>query len=117
MVQWEFDFDERAENPIRVKASREPVRIPASEEDKQEDNTVVDSAFQVANEILREKNKKGRAAISMDRTPVKLQEEITDEAVENMPLKVRKRQKPEVRISGGDVGGDFDGPFDDGVVG
>ncbi len=117
MVQWEFDFDERAENPIRVKASREPVRIPASEEDKQEDNTVVDSAFQVANEILREKNKKGRAAISMDRTPVKLQEEITDEAVENMPLKARKRQKPEVRISGGDVGGDFDGPFDDGVVG
>ncbi len=117
MVQWEFDFDERAENPIRVKASREPVRIPVSEEDKQEDSTVVDSAFQVANEILREKNKKGRAAISMDRTPVKLQEEITDEAVENMPLKARKRQKPEVRISGGDVSGDFDGPFDDGVVG
>ena len=46
MVQWEFDFEDKKEDPIKVKPSRQPVKL----HDDILHDEVVDSAFEIADE-------------------------------------------------------------------
>ena len=70
MVQWEFDFEDKKEDPIKVKPSRQPVKL----HDDILHDEVVDSAFEIADELKEEKKK----SLFEDRTPVPLEESITD---------------------------------------
>jgi hypothetical protein len=93
LVQWEFDFEEKKEeNSIKVKASREPVKL---EDPFDKKNEVVDSAFQVAKELEDEKKK----SLFEDRTPVPLEESIIDSGVSGEGVSEGIKKKPEVRIS------------------
>ena len=102
MVQWEFDFEDKKEpEPIKVKASREPVK-PRSKEDDQ-----VDTALHVIKEMDADEKKRRFA----DRTPVRLEESITDASAEGATA--MGTGKPDFRIGGRmDVYDDVD----DGVV-
>jgi hypothetical protein len=92
LVQWEFDFEEKKEeNPIKVKASREPVKM----DDPFKKDEVVDSAFQVAKELEEEKKK----SLFEDRTPVPLEQSITDSGVAGEGASEGIRKKAEIRIS------------------
>ena len=53
MVQWEFDFEDKKEDPIKVKPSRQPVKL----HDDILHDEVVDSAFEIADELKEEKKK------------------------------------------------------------
>lgn len=103
MVQWEFDFDDKKEpEPIKVKASREPVKVQSEEETK------VDSAIHVIKDLDAE-NKKRRFG---DRTPVRLEESITDESAQGADS--ANGGKPDFRI-GGRMSDEYD-DINDGVV-
>lgn len=94
VVQWEFDFDEKKEeNPIKIKASREQAKIPEVYPEQE----LIDSAFQVVDELRLQQSKK--EVISKDRTPVPLEEAIVDAAAGGADT-VGKRN-PEFRISRG----------------
>lgn len=101
MVQWEFDFDEKKEQePIRVKASREPVR---ARETMQEDSSI---------HVIRDDEDDDMKKRFGDRTPVRLEESITDDSAKGTSSD--KGGKPDFRI-GGRISDDFD-DVDDGVV-
>jgi hypothetical protein len=93
LVQWEFDFEEKKEeNPIKVKASRTPVKL---EDPFDKKNEVIDSAFQVAKELENEKKK----SMFDDRTPVPLEQSIIDSGVAGEGASEGIRKKPEIRIN------------------
>ena len=101
MVQWEFDFDEKKEQePIRVKASREPVR---ARDTMQEDSSI---------HVIRDDEEDDMKKRFGDRTPVRLEESITDDSAKGTVSD--KGGKPDFRI-GGRISDDFD-DVDDGVV-
>lgn len=101
MVQWEFDFEnKKEENPIKVKPSRQPVK----RHDSGFEDEVVDSAFEIADE-LEEKKKK---ALYEDRTPVPLEEAITDAGVSGTAESETTKKTPEFRI-GGNLHKNFEG--------
>lgn len=101
MVQWEFDFDEKKEQePIRVKASREPVR---ARDTMQEDSSI---------HVIRDDEDDDMKKRFGDRTPVRLEESITDDSAKGTVSD--KGGKPDFRI-GGRISDDFD-DVDDGVV-
>ena len=101
MVQWEFDFDEKKEQePIRVKASREPVR---ARDTMQEDSSI---------HVIRDDEDDDMKKRFGDRTPVRLEESITDDSAKGTASD--KGGKPDFRI-GGRISDDFD-DVDDGVV-
>ncbi len=101
MVQWEFDFDEKKEQePIRVKASREPVR---AQDIMQEDSSI---------HVIRDDDADDKKKRFGDRTPVRLEESITDDSAKGAASD--KGGKPDFRI-GGRISDDFD-DVDDGVV-
>lgn len=101
MVQWEFDFDEKKEQePIRVKASREPVR---ARDTMQEDSSI---------HVIRDDEDDDMKKRFGDRTPVRLEESITDDSAKGPASD--KGGKPDFRI-GGRISDDFD-DVDDGVV-
>ncbi len=101
MVQWEFDFEnKKEENPIKVKPSRQPVK----RHDSGFEDEVVDSAFEIADE-LEEKKKK---ALYEDRTPVPLEESITDAGVSGTAESEPAKKAPEFRI-GGNLHKNFEG--------
>ncbi len=101
MVQWEFDFDEKKEQePIRVKASREPVR---AQDIMQEDSSI---------HVIRDDDADDKKKRFGDRTPVRLEESITDDSAKGAASD--KSGKPDFRI-GGRISDDFD-DVDDGVV-
>ena len=101
MVQWEFDFDEKKEQePIRVKASREPVR---ARDTMQEDSSI---------HVIRDDEEDDMKKRFGDRTPVRLEESITDDSAKGTASD--KGGKPDFRI-GGRISDDFD-DVDDGVV-
>ena len=88
MVQWEFDFEDKKEDPIKVKPSRQPVKL----HDDILHDEVVDSAFEIADEIKEEKKK----SLFEDRTPVPLEDAgVAGKAAEGVPKKI-----PEFRIGG-----------------
>ena len=82
MVQWEFDFEDKKEDPIKVKPSRQPVKL--------------DSAFEIADELKEEKKK----SLFEDRTPVPLEESITDAGVAGKAAEGSSKKIPEFRIGG-----------------
>ncbi len=101
MVQWEFDFDEKKEQePIRVKASREPVRA--------QDIMEKDSSIHV----IRDNDPDDKKKRFGDRTPVRLEESITDDSAKGAAAE--GSGKPDFRI-GGRLSDDFD-DINDGVV-
>lgn len=101
MVQWEFDFEnKKEENPIKVKPSRQQVK----RHDSGFEDEVVDSAFEIADE-LEEKKKK---ALYEDRTPVPLEESITDAGVSGTAESEPAKKAPEFRI-GGNLHKNFEG--------
>ena len=101
MVQWEFDFDEKKEQePIRVKASREPVRA--------QDIMEKDSSIHV----IRDNDPDDKMRRFGDRTPVRLEESITDASAKGSDSD--KNGRPDFRI-GGRISDDFD-DINDGVV-
>ena len=72
MVQLEFDFEDKPEKEeIKVRASRQPVKIP----DPVLDNELVDAAFDIIDEL---KLTPSKSDISEDRTPVPLNETLKD---------------------------------------
>lgn len=93
VVQWEFDFDEKKKEEIKVKASRPPVKM-SNEYSEQEEADIV---FQATADIKQDK----KGNISEDRTPVPLSEAITDDAVGNQEADTKSANRPEFRISGG----------------
>jgi hypothetical protein len=111
MVQLEFDFEEKKkENEIKVKPSRQPVSIP----DPIIDRDLMDSAFEVIDELKLDDKKKD---ISEDRTPVPLEEKITDDSAKPGKEDVAKPGKPELRISRPYSDSDrYKSPYDDGIV-
>lgn len=93
VVQWEFDFDEKKEeDKIKVKASREPVKIPDVYEEREQAETV----YQPVSDIKTDR----KAQISEDRTPVPLEESVTDSTF-GKPAQDAQKTRPEFRISGG----------------
>ena len=101
MVQWEFDFDEKKEQePIRVKASREPVRA--------QDIMEKDSSIHV----IRDNDPDDKKKRFGDRTPVRLEESITDDSAKGGASE--NGGKPDFRI-GGRISDDFE-DINDGVV-
>ncbi len=102
MVQWEFDFDDKKEpEPIRVKASREPVRV------QDDDGQKKDQSIRVIKDDSTDEKKKRFG----DRTPVRLEESITDASAEGTASE--KSGKPDFRIGGRS---DIYDDVDDGVV-
>lgn len=102
MVQWEFDFDDKKEpEPIRVKASREPVRV------KGDDGQKKDQSIRVIKDDSTDEKKRRFG----DRTPVRLEESITDASAEGASSE--KSGKPDFRIGGRS---DIYDDVDDGVV-
>lgn len=101
MVQWEFDFDDKKEpDPIRVKASREPVRA----QDLMENNSSI--------HVIRDNDPDDKKKRFGDRTPVRLEESITDDSANGGTSE--NGGKPDFRI-GGRISDDFD-DINDGVV-
>lgn len=101
MVQWEFDFDDKKEpDPIRVKASREPVRA----QDLMENNSSI--------HVIRDNDPDDKKKRFGDRTPVRLEESITDDSANGEASE--NGGKPDFRI-GGRISDDFD-DINDGVV-
>lgn len=101
MVQWEFDFDDKKEpDPIRVKASREPVRA----QDLMENNSSI--------HVIRDNDPDDKKKRFGDRTPVRLEESITDDSANGGASE--NGGKPDFRI-GGRISDDFD-DINDGVV-
>ena len=92
MVQWEFDFEDKKEDPIKVKPSRQPVKL----HDDILHDEVVDSAFEIADELKEEKKK----SLFEDRTPVPLEESITDAGVAGKAAEGTPKKIPEFRIGG-----------------
>ena len=92
MVQWEFDFEDKKEDPIKVKPSRQPVKL----HDDILHDEVVDSAFEIADELKEEKKK----SLFEDRTPVPLEESITDAGVAGKAAEGSSKKIPEFRIGG-----------------
>ena len=92
MVQWEFDFEDKKEDPIKVKPSRQPVKL----HDDILHDEVVDSAFEIADELKEEKKK----SLFEDRTPVPLEESITDAGVAGKAAEGAPKKIPEFRIGG-----------------
>lgn len=92
MVQWEFDFEDKKEDPIKVKPSRQPVKL----HDDILHDEVVDSAFEIADELKEEKKK----SLFEDRTPVPLEESITDAGVAGKAAEGPSKKIPEFRIGG-----------------
>ena len=92
MVQWEFDFEDKKEDPIKVKPSRQPVKL----HDDILHDEVVDSAFEIADELKEEKKK----SLFEDRTPVPLEESITDAGVAGKTAEGSSKKIPEFRIGG-----------------
>lgn len=102
MVQWEFDFDDRKEPaPIKVKASREQVR--GSEGQPNETDTLL---HVVNGDDVEEKKRRFG-----DRTPVRLEDSITDAGAEGDAENTEGR--PDFRIGGRT---DMYDDVDDGVV-
>ena len=102
MVQWEFDFDDKKEpEPIRVKASREPVRVQGNDGQKK------DQSIRVIKDDSTDEKKRRFG----DRTPVRLEESITDASAEGASSE--KSGKPDFRIGGRS---DIYDDVDDGVV-
>ncbi len=95
VVQWEFDFEEKKEEPIRVKPSRRPVLMPKDE--------MQEPSFESEQENDREDKRK----LYEDRTPVPLEQSITDAGVFGKSSAETKKT-PEFRIAGGalDTSGD-----------
>lgn len=89
MVQWEFDFEDKKDEAIKVKPSKKPTKMPQEE--------IKESAIQIADELAQEKKKE----LYEDRTPVPLEESVTDAAVEGMSESEGIKEKPEFRIAGG----------------
>lgn len=81
VVQWEFDFEEKKEEPIRVKPSRKPAPVPREE----------------MNETSFDDNIKPQKE---DRTPVPLEQSITDAGVIGKASEEIKKT-PDFRIAGG----------------
>lgn len=103
MVQWEFDFDEKKEEPIRVKASRETAK-----------SSIPDAAPGEAKplRIVKNADEDDRRKRFGDRTPVRLEESITDASAKG--AESDGRSKPDFRI-GGRLSDVYD-DVDDGVV-
>lgn len=93
VVQWEFDFDEKKEEEIKVKASRPPVKIPGDYLEQEES----DSVLQRTPDAKQDK----KSNISEDRTPVPLSETIADEVFGKHETDAKPGNRPEFRISGG----------------
>ncbi len=101
MVQWEFDFEDKKEpEPIWVMASREPVK-PRRVDD--EDSSI---------HVIKDGEAETRKSRFGDRTPVRLEESITDESAKGAASDTGG--KPDFRI-GGRISDDFD-DVNDGVV-
>ncbi len=101
MVQWEFDFEDKKEpEPIRVKASREPVKTRRVDD---EDSSI---------HVIKDGEAEARKSRFGDRTPVRLEESITDDSAKGAASD--KGGKPDFRI-GGRISDDFD-DVNDGVV-
>lgn len=101
MVQWEFDFEDKKEpEPIRVKASREPVKTQRVDD---EDSSI---------HVIKDGEAEARKRRFGDRTPVRLEESITDDSAKGAASD--KSGKPDFRI-GGRISDDFD-DVNDGVV-
>ena len=101
MVQWEFDFEDKKEpEPIRVKASREPVKSVQRETD--------DSSIHV----IKDSDHDDKMRRFGDRTPVRLEESITDASAKGSDSD--KNGRPDFRI-GGRISDAYD-DVDDGVV-
>lgn len=93
VVQWEFDFDDKKdESPIKIKASREPVSLP----DPFENNEQTEDMEHITIQTEEDRKK----ALYEDRTPVPLEESITDDGVKGVSERERK-PAPDFRISGG----------------
>lgn len=109
MVQWEFDFEEKKEEPIRVKASREPVRarFAADAQDSGADSRSI-HVIKSSDKASEGDEKRRRFG---DRTPVRLEESITDASAKGGS---EKSAKPDFRI-GGRISDVYD-DVDDGVV-
>ena len=103
MVQWEFDFEDKKEpEPIRVKASREPVKSVQRETDD------ADSSIHV----IKDSDHDDKMRRFGDRTPVRLEESITDASAKGSDSD--KNGRPDFRI-GGRISDAYD-DVDDGVV-
>ena len=103
MVQWEFDFEDKKEpEPIRVKASREPVKSVQRETDD------ADSSIHV----IKDSDHDDKMRRFGDRTPVRLEESITDASAKGSDSD--KNSRPDFRI-GGRISDAYD-DVDDGVV-
>lgn len=91
MVQWEFDFEEKKEEPIRVKASREPVKAKYPD-DADKENKADRQNIRVIKDINDDKRRRFG-----DRTPVRLEESITDASAQGDS---DRSGKPDFRIGG-----------------